>query len=270
MKTRLKSVIFPKPETVQFQSHEAAVEAITSFDFFPDSLPNPKIEGWIVVRIDEKLGIVEARFCPAHKGNEPLPAILTKDGKWVLPELQGDDYDLGNQKVPYADLQETLKTWRERYPDCLVKQLSRPLFPKDYTPYEFLQLQLTSTEAYFSELREMRSKAIPWAHHDFLDCEAALAGFVKHGKFFHFLRYDARDQLRSAARAGRSEEEILEAERLVKKLRQTNYDAADQYRSAHYSKDVKTAGFERMKKECPGFSDWVYAGAFDDGFNASR
>lgn len=267
MKARLKSVIFPKPETIRFQSHEAAVGAITRFDFFPDNLAEPKIEGWIVVRIDERLGIVEARFCPAHKGNEHLPAILTKDGKW---DLQLDVvYDFGNQKVPYVDLQETLKNWREKYPDCLVMQLSRPL-TKDYTPYEFLQLQLAWTEAYFSELREMRSKAIPWSHQDFLDCEAALAGFVKHGKFFHYLRYEAREQLRCAARAGRSEEEITEAGRLVKKLGQTSYDAADQYRSANYSKDVRTAGVERMKKECPGFSDWVYEGAFDAGFSESR
>lgn len=269
MRTRPKSVIFPKPETIQFQSHEAAVEAITRFDFFPDSLPDPKIEGWIVARIDEKLGIVEARFCPAHKGNKPLPVYFSQDGKWVLPELQGNDYDLGNQKVPYADLQETLKTWRDKFPNCLVMQLSRPL-TQDCTPHEFLQKQLASTDVYFSELREMRSKSTPWPYQDFLDCEAALAGYVRHGKFFHSLRYWARDQLKCAARAGRRGEEIMEAEGLVKKLRLASYDAADEYRRFHYSKDVRAAGFERMKNKCPGFSEWVYEGAFADGLDVSR
>ena len=286
MSFSLEPTIFPtppEPVTLQFKDQASALEALVGFVFRPCDFKTPCMQGWIVVRIEEQLGIVEARVCPAWIGyKSPMSSEIFIGGR----------YHPAKMPDCYSNFRQTLNDWREQFPDCLVREvpirgstLIQSTPPRYGTPYfasyEVLQNLADTSHDFFEELRVMREKAIPWPQQEFMDAEAALAGAANH-KIFGWLNRCARQQLERAARAGRAPEEIVNVQRSVEKLKKSGCDAASEWNTCYYASQQKDfvpdavtydeeAWLERMRAECPGFSDWVYKGAIHDfGFWAAR
>jgi hypothetical protein len=245
--------------TLQFQDHTSACEAIARLECRPSELIDC-LWGWIVVRIEERLGIVEARFYPPQINyKEPPFEELCPNGR----------YDPATRPRAFVELEETLRDWREKYPDCLVMKLDIP--PEGWSKPEFLQRQWARRQSFFDELRAIRKKVVPWPLQEFMDTEAVLRGLASSNTFGYLLLTNARAQLERAVRAGREPEEITKVHQAVRKLEDLGCKAGrnslDQiHKVPGFAPFDEKAWLDRMRTECPGFSDWVYKGAIHHGF----
>ena len=288
-----KPAIFPTrptPVTLRFEDPASAFEALVGFEFTPAywKAPlhhkTPFEEGWIVVRIEEQLVIVEARVCPMYIDSKSL--------------LQIDTFVADPYKPPDCSINvhQTLDDWREQFPDSLVREVTRAstvtlatpsALVSDGPPYfvslDILKNLVDTSHFFFEELRAMREKAIPWPPQDFMDMEA-VCGFVAHTKIFPKVHLYAQRQLERAARAGRAPAEIARAQSFVKKLQRIGDAAYAEWSASNDLRDGKKrrsfmkkngvpppkviydeeSWLEQMRTECPGFSDWVYRGAIFD------
>jgi len=268
----------PTPVTLRFKDQASALEALVGFVFRPCDFKTPCMEGWVVVRIEKQLGIVEARVCPAWIGyKSPLSS----------ENFVGGRYHPTKMPDCYLNFRQTLNDWIEQFPDCLVREVPKastvtqatPSAPVSYGPPYFVSNEVLmnlvdTSHFFFEELQAMREKTIPWPQRDFMDFEAVLAG-VANAKNFGWLNRHAQKQLAHAARAGREPEECVSVQQSIEKLKKFGCDAAwdwNKYYHASQQKDFvagaaayeEEAWLERMRAECPGFSDWVYKGAIHD------
>ena len=260
----------PKPYTLEFSDNESAFGKIIGFQFHPSDREIRHLEGWIVARIDEPSRIVQARMCAPFVGYVPSEARISLDGKRVPPVMPES----------FCDLRRTVPEWKEAFPDSLVTELSQSSASR-----EVLQRLLDGAPNYFADLRIMRAKPQPWSEQDFLDAEASIATIVTY-KPSRWLGYYGREHIARAARAGREPEEITAAQRRLKQLQELAYQAAESlrdrllpYRSwkgptKEYNtvfEEENSLWMDRLRVECPGFSDWVYHDAINDwGFHMAR
>jgi len=258
----------PKPFTVRFDDNEAAFEQLVGFKFKPDTKEVEYKDGWIVVRLDEPSKFVEARMC--------APLV----GYWSPPS---EGYFRNGRMYPaipesFLDRLLTLEAWPGKYADSLVMELREA----ETASREALQKAITIAPAYFAELRVLRAKPTPWPQQDIVDAEASLQG-IANCKPFRLISYHGRGHLLNAARSGRQADEIAATARVLERMKTIAYEAASawnkwyhEHRKSRFDDHVEAfpdneAWMQRLRVECPGFSEWVYRDAIHDwGMWAAR
>jgi hypothetical protein len=239
-----------KPTVFSVQNDDLAVDAIRRFYFMEGSAYLPGPVGWIIMRLDESVWIREIVVCPPNLESASVKAFL---------------------------LRHTLDEQRKRFPDSLVMEVSRGhVDPSiDFQARHF-------TSEYFDQLRTLRGKPVPWPEQEYLDTEAALANGTTQREW-QWLRLYRAEEFAAALRRERTEEETTAVKERIRKLQELAYKAAEAFHARHYQsrrKDfvaAKTyeqedeAWMQRLRTECPGFSDWVYHAAIHHwGFHEAR
>ena len=125
-------------------------------------------------------------------------------------------------------------------------------------------------------LRALRAKPVPWPEQEYLDTEAALANGTTQREW-QWLRLYRAEEFTTALRRERTEEEIAGTKERIRKLQWLAYKAAEESNTRYQQSRKK--GFvafektyeeqdknwmQRLRTECPGFSDWVYHSALHD------
>jgi hypothetical protein len=233
------------PTVLSVQNDDLAVDAIRRFYFMDGSeyRPAPGPVGWIIMRVDEGVWIREIVVCPPSFESAVVMAFL---------------------------LRRTLDELRRGFPDSLVMEVSRGhVDPSiDFQARHFVS-------DYFDQLRKLRAKPSPWPEQEYLDTEAALANGTTQREWQQVRLYRA-EEFAAALRRERTEEEIARAKERIRKLQNFAYEAANAFNARYvlsrrkdfvastaYEED-DAAWMQRLRTECPGFSDWVYHAAIHD------
>lgn len=259
----------PIPYTLEFTDNDTAFEQLVGFEFEPPDKDMRHLDGWMIVRVDAPGRIVQARMCA------PFIGYISPSAEEIF---RGGVYNPPTGPECFLDKRRTLPAWKEVYPDSLVAELSS----SGALSRDTLQRLMETAPAFFEDLYALHAKPTPWSEQDFLDAEASIAGVANYKPSWRLGCY-GREKIERAARAGREPEQITAAHRRLKKLQDIAYKAAEALRDfGHQSrrKDFVSATtydqenakwMERLKVECPGFSDWVYHDAIHDwGFHMSR
>jgi hypothetical protein len=232
------------PTVFSVQNDDLAVDAIRRFYFLDGSAYLPGPVGWVIMRLDEGVWIREIVVCPPNVESAVVMASL---------------------------LRRTLDELRRGFPDSLVMEVSHGhVDPSiDFQARHF-------TSEYFDQLRRLRTKPVPWPEQEYLDTEAALANGTTQREWQKLRLYRA-DEFAATLRRERTEDEIAGAKERIRKLQGLAYEAAEEsntryhqsrkkdfvaFKKAHEDQD-KT-WMQRLRTECPGFSDWVYHAAIHD------
>lgn len=247
----------PKPYTLMFDDNESAFAALVEFEFKHDYPRTPQLEGWMVLRVDEPNRIVQARLCaPFINYKSPPFDACVRDGVYQEP----------SHPACWLDKRKTPSEWRTIFSDSLVVEIQHDL------SNDYLQRVVDAAPAYFEDLRTLRAKPTPWSQQDFLDAEACLAGVAQYQPSQQ-IGCHAKIHLERAARAGREPEDFATAQHKIRSLQNLAYKAAEAFQDRYHrsrrknSAATKTfaeedeAWMQRLRRECPGFSDWVYRDA---------
>ncbi len=233
-----------EPTVFTVQNDDLAVDAIRRFYFPEGDAYGQRPSGWVIMRLEEGVWICEIIVCPPKCGNAVVMAAL---------------------------LRRTLDEWRKRFPDSLVMKVdSGHVDPKiDFQERHFIS-------EYFDQLRKLRAKTAPWPEQEYLDTAAALANGTSQREW-QLVRLYRAEEFAASLRRGRTEDEIACTKERIRKLQQLAYKAAEESNTRYHQSRKK--GFvafkktyeeqdktwmERLRTECPGFSDWVYRDAIHD------